>query len=251
VVERRRPLARQPLTVVRRRYVTRLPWFPLFACLLGCVGSEEAEEGPSNSAPVPEAPEAPAVPAPYLEAIREAMTSGPEAVLKLYLAWDTAGYRFSGDGHGRALYAMNCFLPEENCYSPEPGWDMVVVVHGYSWEPILVSGDSAMFAVTYDQIGELPQYPNSVPFSVRPADTVRIRHMEGGWHLAGFIRPHVSLARAWDFSRSALDSTLVREWLGAGTNGSIAPSRADSWGTHEQRSWSLCNVPLMPFSSIY
>jgi len=155
------------------------------------------------------------IPAAYLEVVRTAMEAGPEAVLQLYLAWDTAGYRFSRDGHGRALYEMSCFLPNEDCFSPEPGWDFVLVVRGYSWKPTFVSSDSAVFAVVYDQVGHLPGYANR-DFQPNPPDTVRVRRMEEGWFLARFITPHVSLNRALEFSLSASDTTLVRQWQESG-----------------------------------
>ncbi len=143
------------------------------------------------------------------------MNSGPEGVLQLYLAWDAAGYRFARDGHGRALNLMSCFLPEEDCYSPEPGWDMIVVVTGYFWESTFRSPDSAVFEVTYDQVGRLPHYA-SQDFTPYPPDTVRVARKEDRWFLASFMRPHVSLSRALDLSLSELDSALVREWREAG-----------------------------------
>jgi len=196
------------------------PWTMLLVLLLGCGGANESEEAPPDLDLVPQAtdleevPEA-TVPASYLEAVREAMHSGPEAVLQLYLAWDTAGYRFAGDGHGRALNLMSCFLPEEDCYSPEPGWDMIVVVTGYSWESTFRSPDSAVFAVTYEQVGRLPRSANE-DFKPNPPDTVRIARMDGGWFLSRYIRPHVSLSRALDLALSEADSALVREWREAG-----------------------------------
>jgi len=197
----------------------RRPWTILLTLLLGCGGPNETEEEPPTPAPAPQEEEVPAeaTSAPYFDIVRTAMTAGPEAVLELYLAWDTAGYRFTRDGHGHALNVMSCFVPEEDCINPEAGWDMVFVVRGYSWEPVFVSPDSAAFEVTYDQIGALPQYPTSGPFRRRPPDTVWIRSMEEGWRLARPIRPHVSLARALDFSRSALDTNLVRQWRGSET----------------------------------
>lgn len=188
----------------------------LLFLLAGCGGREGSEEAPPGPDSVPqaampeEAPEEP-IPQPYLEAIHEAMASGPEAVLQLYLDWDTAGYRFSRDGHARALYRMSCFLPEEGCYSPEPGWDMVVVVRGFSWESTFRSPDSAVFAVTYDQVGRLPHYANR-DFRPHPPDTVRITRRAEAWFLATFMAPHVSLSRALDFSLSEVDTALVRGW---------------------------------------
>jgi hypothetical protein len=212
----------------------------LLLLLLGCGRSNETEGEPANPDPTPATEVQSATdpyresvrrdlapgsegetPAPYLAAVRQAMASGPEAVLELYLAWDTAGYRFAQDGHALALDVMSCFRPEEGCINPEPGWDFAVVVRGYSWDPMFILPDSAAFVVSWDQVGQLPRYPTSRPFRSHPPDTVLIRRMENGWRLGGVIWPHVSLAQGLEFSRSAVDTALVRQWQGSGQAGGV------------------------------
>jgi hypothetical protein len=76
----------------------------------------------------------------------------PQHILSIALAWDTAGLRFQQPYAG-VLQSIYCFLPEEECFSPEPGWDVARIVRGYEKQVLHEGNNEIAVSVHFDGVG--------------------------------------------------------------------------------------------------
>jgi hypothetical protein len=133
-----------------------------------------------------------------------AMAAGPEDVVRLLLAWDTAGSRFEPE-HSEALDRIYCYIPEENCMSEEPGWDVADVVRGYSIRSFLATPDSAVVEVSFDRLGYI-SLDGFVKDTVTQVHTLWLKSLNGDWRIVNVesqMGPHLSRSVAY------------RKWAGA------------------------------------
>jgi hypothetical protein len=145
------------------------------------------------------------------------MSKGPTEILQLLLGWDTAGVRFE-EGQMKALKKLYCYLPDEECMSEEPGWDMANVLVSYEITPILERQDSGVFEIAFDQIGSVDAGGFSTAI-VSARDTVHFKRLGGQWRIVGVesqMMPHLSKAAAYRrWSKAVPDSAALKAQLGS------------------------------------
>lgn len=145
-----------------------------------------------------------------------ATKAGPAAVVNLLLEWDTAGLRFDSR-YGGALRRMYCYIPDQDCLSPEPGWDMLIAVRGYKIQTIYEGADSAAYAVQFDAIGTLSGESMEAASGTQ-LDTLWLRRFNGAWRIVGVesqMPPHLSPTAAYRVhARLVSDTAQLAAWLG-------------------------------------
>jgi hypothetical protein len=154
----------------------------------------------------------PADPRSRVDVMAAAMNAAPDSVLHLLLTWDTAGLRFETE-HQKALVRAYCYVPENDCMSEEPGWDVSSLVRGYSVKSLTDEPDSAAFVVTFDHAADVGnEYVDAA--GVPAPDTVTFRRMNGQWRLVGVesqMSPHLGLRAALSaYAKTAADSARLK-----------------------------------------
>lgn len=138
----------------------------------------------------------------------------PERILSLLLQWDTAGLRFE-DPRAEALDSVYCYLPEQDCLSPEPGWDRARIVRGYSFGPAYEDPDSAVFVIDFEGLGWA--WSDGLEVDERTeSETVWFKRIAGAWRIVGVesqMPPHLSVdAASRGYARTATDSAVLARW---------------------------------------
>lgn len=138
----------------------------------------------------------------------------PERILSLLLQWDTAGLRFE-DPHAEALDSVYCYLPEQDCFSPEPGWDMARIVGGYRFGPTYEGPDSAVFVIDFEGLGWISSEGLEAEEGI-DSETVWFKRIAGSWRIVGVesqMPPHPSIDAALrGYARTAEDSAMLARW---------------------------------------
>jgi hypothetical protein len=190
----------------------------LAALLLGACG-DSSDAPPADSPPVG-APQAAAdsATAPAVspaEQVADAQDAGPEAVVALLLAWDTADLRFAR-GHEDALRALYCMGAVRPCAPDEQSWDHLVVVNGYQYEPLYTAPDSAAYSVVHDPIGVVWLGGMEYTEGGEPV-TITLHRLDGQWRITTVepaLRPHLSpTALLRQYAGVDPDSVVLARWL--------------------------------------
>lgn len=181
----------------------------------GAAGSAQPyldEPGEETIASYPDEGAANGPPAAWLEELQQ---GAPEDVARLLLQWDTAGLRFEGP-YADALMALYCYQPEQQCRSDEPAWDFVLVVDGYTLDPVLETPDSAQYVITFDEVGAVWPDRTSEPIG-SPPETLSLKRMDGRWRVVGLesqMPPHLSRSALLRTYRGVQpDSSVIANWL--------------------------------------
>ena len=190
------------------------------AALVGCQPSGDAVARESASAP---AKAAVAVRVSPESAAAQAMRAGPEEVIALYATWDTAG-KFLCHGceptYDRAVDALICWSPVDNCETDAPGWDASSIVRSFTMRTLNKQDTTARLAVTYDVVGrliggKLELGPSSQTW------TVELQRMRGDWRIVdpeSQKPPSISPSAALSIVKTAADSTLLRRLASPSTS---------------------------------
>jgi hypothetical protein len=182
----------------------------LALCVAGCSPELPQNDDRVNAEPSSEAASSP------LDLAHAAMKESPDKVLRLLLTWDTAGLRFEPT-HMEALDSVYCYIPEDGCFSEEPGWDVSTLVRGYSFEPLVSGPDTAAFALKFDRVADLSSNGVESPNSTEP-DTIAFRRIAGKWRIVGVesqISPHLGLSAALQrYAKSRADSASLSKLVG-------------------------------------
>jgi hypothetical protein len=125
----------------------------------------------------------------------------PTALVKEYARRDAAGEPLSA----------SFWVPSAPAWANEPGWNAFTVIRGYSVAPAVVTGDSALVAVTYSQLGQVAHSGGPglhfVLDSATETVVFALRRTGGGWKItAPDLDKHVLIERALEL-KTLMDST--------------------------------------------
>jgi hypothetical protein len=154
----------------------------------------------------------------YLAAARRASTEGPLQVVALLAQWDSAETRFDNSGRVRpdvdsAYQSLVCWLPDTECTTDEPGWDMATFIRRYSIRLLWQRRDSAQVEVEYEVVAESGDRPRIVPKAGVTRWQPLLRRLDGRWRVVGAESqqwPHESIGtarRQWALTRA--DSAVL------------------------------------------
>ena len=125
----------------------------------------------------------------------------PTALVREYARRDAAGESLSA----------SFWVPSAPAWANEPGWNAFTVIRGYSVAPAVVTGDSALVAVTYSRLGPVAHFGGPALHFVLDSATETVvfalRRTGGGWKItAPDLDKHVLIERALEL-KTLMDST--------------------------------------------
>lgn len=172
----------------------------LLAAIALVVGCGVAREGNTRESPTQEA--------------QRAMTTGPEAVVRLYSRLDTAGV-FTCYGCDPAMDSVRdmlvCWSPSEHCATDSPAWDVALVASTYSVDVDSLAPGHAAAWVRYRLAGRVTG--GEVELRVDSLDwKPQLEASSAGWRITGVESqrpPVLSRASAMRLARTSADSALL------------------------------------------
>jgi hypothetical protein len=145
-----------------------------------------------------------------------ASAEGPIQILQLLTRWDTAGLRFDS-AYARATGRVYCFIPKEQCLSEEPGWDLANVVTSYAIKPVFEGPDSAVFEISFEELGTVDRGGFSQSDSIS-RNTVWFKQINSEWRIVSVesqMPPHLSKSAAYRlWSKAVPDSIRLKSQVG-------------------------------------
>ncbi len=191
----------------------------LMVTLVACQQSGSAASHDSARAPVTATASVATSPE---SAAAQAMRAGPEEVIALYTKWDTAGKFMSrGDepSYDRAVDAMICWSPADNCQTDSPGWDESSIIRSFTMRTVSKQDTTARIAVTYDVVGQLVGGKFKAVKASSATWTVELQKMRGNWRIVDAESqkpPSVSPSAALRIVKTASDSAALKRLAASG-----------------------------------